>query len=185
MAYVGAVYTIDRFPRTTDQVLDEMARRERSKDRPRPQHKRVWAEMTRIVDFEIAIGLPVTFAELNLHNVTRDRLRLAVAYRMIALEARTRTIRLATHAPTANQSKTENHRLKTPDPPGTSWRVGVGLHSSILGLPLLNASPCAAHSVTLSCTSRVTFGSPDGSETSNTSVYSPVSGSAARLIELA
>jgi glycerol dehydrogenase len=33
------------------------------------------AEMTRIVDFEIAIGLPVTFAELSLHNVTRDRLR--------------------------------------------------------------------------------------------------------------
>lgn len=30
MAYVGAVYTIDRFPRTTDQVLEEMARQERS-----------------------------------------------------------------------------------------------------------------------------------------------------------
>lgn len=33
------------------------------------------AEMNRIVDFQIAIGLPVTFADLNLHNVTRDRLR--------------------------------------------------------------------------------------------------------------
>jgi glycerol dehydrogenase len=33
-------------------------------------------EMNRIVDFEIAIGLPVTFADLNLHNVTRDRLRV-------------------------------------------------------------------------------------------------------------
>ena len=33
------------------------------------------SEMNRIVDFEIAIGLPVTFADLNLHNVTRDRLR--------------------------------------------------------------------------------------------------------------
>ena len=32
--------------------------------------------MNRIVDFEIAIGLPVTFADLNLHNVTRDRLRV-------------------------------------------------------------------------------------------------------------
>ncbi len=32
-------------------------------------------EMNQIVDFEIAIGLPVTFADLNLHNVTREKLR--------------------------------------------------------------------------------------------------------------
>ena len=32
-------------------------------------------DMNEIVDFEIAIGLPVTFADLNLHNVTRERLR--------------------------------------------------------------------------------------------------------------
>jgi glycerol dehydrogenase len=34
------------------------------------------AEMYRIVDFEIAIGLPVTFADLNLEGVTRDRLQV-------------------------------------------------------------------------------------------------------------
>ncbi len=33
-------------------------------------------EMNRIVDFEIAIGLPVTFADLNLEGVTRDRLQM-------------------------------------------------------------------------------------------------------------
>jgi glycerol dehydrogenase len=33
-------------------------------------------EMNRIVDFEIAIGLPVTFADLNLEGVTRDRLQV-------------------------------------------------------------------------------------------------------------
>jgi len=33
-------------------------------------------EMHRIVDFEIAIGLPVTFADLNLPNATRDQLRV-------------------------------------------------------------------------------------------------------------
>jgi glycerol dehydrogenase len=33
------------------------------------------AEMHRIVDFEIAIGLPVTFADLRLAGVTRERLR--------------------------------------------------------------------------------------------------------------
>ena len=32
--------------------------------------------MYEIVDFEIAIGLPVTFADLNLEGVTRDRLRV-------------------------------------------------------------------------------------------------------------
>jgi glycerol dehydrogenase len=34
------------------------------------------AEMYRIIDFEIAIGLPVTFADLNLEGVTRDRLQV-------------------------------------------------------------------------------------------------------------
>jgi glycerol dehydrogenase len=33
-------------------------------------------EMYRIIDFEIAIGLPVTFADLHLEGVTRDRLRV-------------------------------------------------------------------------------------------------------------
>jgi hypothetical protein len=47
MAYVGAVYTIDRFPRTAAEIVDELLRKQRAKDRPRPQHKHVWAEMTR------------------------------------------------------------------------------------------------------------------------------------------
>lgn len=47
MAYVGAVYTIDPFARRADEVLDEVLRHERARDRPAPQHKRVWAEMTR------------------------------------------------------------------------------------------------------------------------------------------
>src|ERR1700674_4297497 len=42
MAYVGAVYTIDRFRRTADEVLDEIARRERATARPVPQHKQLW-----------------------------------------------------------------------------------------------------------------------------------------------
>jgi hypothetical protein len=47
MAYVGATYSIDRFRRTADDIVDELLRKERAKDRPRPQHKRVRAEMTR------------------------------------------------------------------------------------------------------------------------------------------
>ena len=56
MAYVGAVYTIDRFRRTANDVLDEMARRSRAEARPRPQHKRVWAEMTRVLEGEPCTG---------------------------------------------------------------------------------------------------------------------------------
>jgi hypothetical protein len=72
MAYVGAVYTIERFPRTTDDVLDEMARRARTKERPRPQHKRVWAEMTRIVEGEPSSGREWLFCSLAVECQQRD-----------------------------------------------------------------------------------------------------------------
>jgi len=45
MACVGAVYTIEPFPRTSAQILEEVQRQEHAQDRPRPQHKRVWAEL--------------------------------------------------------------------------------------------------------------------------------------------
>lgn len=75
MAYVGAVYTIARFRRTTDDVLDEMARRARADDRPRPQHKRVWAEMTRILQGEPISGREWLFCGLALECNQRDPLR--------------------------------------------------------------------------------------------------------------
>jgi hypothetical protein len=45
MAAVGAVYTIERFVRTTDEVIDELRRKKARERRPRPQHKRVRAEL--------------------------------------------------------------------------------------------------------------------------------------------
>jgi len=72
MAYVGAVYTIDRFRRTTDEILDEMARRARTKKRPRPQHKRVWAEMTRISEGEPVSGREWLFCSLAVECQQRD-----------------------------------------------------------------------------------------------------------------
>ena len=47
MATVGAVYTVDRYERTAQQVVAALFRdeAEKSKDRPRPQHKRVWASL--------------------------------------------------------------------------------------------------------------------------------------------
>jgi hypothetical protein len=45
MAAVGAVYTIDPFVRTTDEVIDELQRKTAGERRPRPQHKRVRADL--------------------------------------------------------------------------------------------------------------------------------------------
>jgi hypothetical protein len=72
MAYVGAVYTIDRFRRTPDDVLDELARRERVLERPQPQHKRVRAEMTRIHEGEPVSGREYCFASMALECDQRD-----------------------------------------------------------------------------------------------------------------
>lgn len=47
MAYIGAAYTVDRFVRTTQDVLDEVLRKQSQKGRPRPKFKRLYADMTR------------------------------------------------------------------------------------------------------------------------------------------
>jgi hypothetical protein len=45
MAAVGAVYTIDPFVRTADEVIDEVMRKKAAERRPEPAHKRVRAEL--------------------------------------------------------------------------------------------------------------------------------------------
>ena len=75
MAYVGAVYSIDRFRRTADEVVDELARKERAADRPAPQHKRVWAEMTRVLEGESCTGRERLFVEMAIACHERDRQR--------------------------------------------------------------------------------------------------------------
>jgi hypothetical protein len=72
MACVGAIYTIDRFVRTPDQVVDEVQRRDRAKDRPAPQHKHVWAEMTQVVEGEELNGRVNLFAHLAEERQRRD-----------------------------------------------------------------------------------------------------------------
>ena len=72
MAYVGAVYSIDRYRRTADDVLDEVRRRERRQDRPAPRHKRVWAEMTCVREGESCSGRVQLFAELAVACHERD-----------------------------------------------------------------------------------------------------------------
>jgi hypothetical protein len=64
MAYVGAVYSIDRYRRTADDVLEEIQRRERAEHRPAPKHKRVWAEMTRVREGASCSGRERLFIEM-------------------------------------------------------------------------------------------------------------------------
>lgn len=45
MAAVGAVYTIEPFVRKTDEVIDELQRKKAAGRRPRPQHKRLRADL--------------------------------------------------------------------------------------------------------------------------------------------
>lgn len=71
MAYVGAVYSIAPFVRTADQVVDELRRKERQADRPRPQNKQVFAEMTRFREGEVINGQVRCFARLALLAILR------------------------------------------------------------------------------------------------------------------
>jgi hypothetical protein len=73
MAYVGAVYSIQRFRRTAEEVVDELARNQRAVDRPPPQHKQVWAEMTRgVAEGERCTGRERLFIEMAVACHDRD-----------------------------------------------------------------------------------------------------------------
>jgi hypothetical protein len=50
MACAGAVYSIEPFVRRAEDIIDEVLREEKAEERPRPQHKHVWAELTRQVE---------------------------------------------------------------------------------------------------------------------------------------
>ncbi len=84
MAYVGAVYSIDRFPRSAADVVDEVCRKQRAEHRPEPQNKQLWAEMTRCLDDSGATGRE------RLTGAARDRL----THRCQILEAKGESFRL-------------------------------------------------------------------------------------------
>jgi hypothetical protein len=50
MACVGGVYSTAPFPRTADEVLDEILRKEQQQQRPKPGNKRLRAVLTRPID---------------------------------------------------------------------------------------------------------------------------------------
>ncbi len=65
MACVSEVYTIDRFRRTANEVVDEVARKQRAANRPRPQHKQVWTGMTRVAEVESCTRHERLFIEMS------------------------------------------------------------------------------------------------------------------------
>lgn len=77
MACVGALYSIEPFVRTADDILDEVLRDRCGDDRPQPTHKHVWAEMSRDVEGEPLGAKDATFCalfqDLHLRNFGHDR----------------------------------------------------------------------------------------------------------------
>jgi hypothetical protein len=71
-ACAGAVYAIERFQRTPEDVVDEVRRRERAAQRPQPQGKIVWAEMRQEVEGEEVSGREVVVADLCAELDRRD-----------------------------------------------------------------------------------------------------------------
>ncbi len=71
-AGVGAVDTIEPFVRSADDILDEVLRDERAGGRPEPQHKHVWAEMTRQVGGETVHAKDSLFALMESEAAARN-----------------------------------------------------------------------------------------------------------------
>jgi hypothetical protein len=71
-ACAGAVYTTARFPRTAEDVVDEVRRKERSAQRPPPQGKVVWAEMRQEIEGEEVSGRQAVLADVCVELDRRD-----------------------------------------------------------------------------------------------------------------
>ena len=70
-AYVGAVYEIEPFVRDAQDVWNEVFREKAAERRPRPQEKRLWAEMASTGDSLIS-GVGLVFVELAIDVSARD-----------------------------------------------------------------------------------------------------------------
>ena len=75
MACVGGVYSVAPFPRTVEEVLDEILRKEKQEQRPKPQNKRLRAVLTREVDGQEVNAKHVVFDWLGQELQQRDRAR--------------------------------------------------------------------------------------------------------------
>jgi hypothetical protein len=72
MACVGSAYSIAPYVRSAEEILNEVFRRERAAARPRPQNKRLWAEMTWAREGEPINGKTRVFIQQALDLRQRD-----------------------------------------------------------------------------------------------------------------
>lgn len=72
MAYLGAVYSIDRFPRKPADILQERRRTEASQQRPQPIQKRFRVEMNQIVGDRVSHGQERLFGFVTEELAARD-----------------------------------------------------------------------------------------------------------------
>lgn len=72
MACVGAAYSVDRFVRTPNDILEEVFRKSCAANRPAPQNKRLWAEMTQVRQGESFRGKTRVFIQQALDLLARD-----------------------------------------------------------------------------------------------------------------
>ena len=82
MACVGAVYSIKPFKRTVDDVINEILRKNRQKDRPMPQNKRMRAKLTRQIESVELSGKEQVFSwfddQIAIRNPAGDKLLICV-----------------------------------------------------------------------------------------------------------
>jgi len=71
-AYVGAVYSLEPFVREPQDVWDELFREQAATRRPRPQGKRLWAEMAAAREGHLTSGSEFVFIEMAIDIQTRD-----------------------------------------------------------------------------------------------------------------
>ena len=71
-AYVGPVYSIEPFVREPQDVLNELFREQAAARRPRPQGKRLWAEMAAADEETWSSGSEFVFIEMSIDVQTRD-----------------------------------------------------------------------------------------------------------------
>jgi hypothetical protein len=69
---VGAVYSIEPFVRQPQEVFDELFREQAATRRPRPQNKRLWAEMAAASETSMSLGSEFVFIEMAIDVKTRD-----------------------------------------------------------------------------------------------------------------
>jgi hypothetical protein len=72
MACVGGVYSVDPFRRTTEEVLNEILRKEKQEQRPKPKNKRLRAVLTRELDGKEVNAKDVVFDWLAQELRQRD-----------------------------------------------------------------------------------------------------------------